>query len=105
MKVAKWGNSLAVRLPKELVETMKLKAGDELEIAPAGDKRLAVSKRERAREFLEAINISTGWRPPATSSTAMKRTSGEGFLRHEPARLRFRHRSQPGQGASERRRV
>lgn len=64
MKVAKWGNSLAVRLPKGLVETMQLKAGDELEIAPAGDKLIAVSKRDRAREFLEAIK-HFNWPAPA----------------------------------------
>ncbi len=28
MRVAKWGNSLAVRLPKELVNSLSLKAGD-----------------------------------------------------------------------------
>ena len=31
MHVAKWGNSLAVRLPKALVEELSLAAGDELE--------------------------------------------------------------------------
>ena len=29
MRVAKWGNSLAVRLPKRLVDALSLKAGDE----------------------------------------------------------------------------
>ena len=30
MRVAKWGNSLAVRLPKRFVDALSLKAGDEL---------------------------------------------------------------------------
>lgn len=30
MKIAKWGNSLAVRLPAQLVEVLDLKVGDEL---------------------------------------------------------------------------
>jgi antitoxin MazE len=32
MQVSKWGNSLAVRLPKALVEQLRLKEGDEVEI-------------------------------------------------------------------------
>jgi antitoxin MazE len=31
-RVAKWGNSAAVRLPKALVDEMKLRPGQELEI-------------------------------------------------------------------------
>lgn len=39
MKVAKWGNSLAVRLPKETVDRLGLLEGDDLifESSPAGD--------------------------------------------------------------------
>ena len=33
MQVAKWGNSLAVRLPSRLVKQMNLKVGDEVDIA------------------------------------------------------------------------
>jgi len=32
MKVAKWGDSLAVRLPTPVVEALRLKEGDEIEI-------------------------------------------------------------------------
>ena len=32
MQVSKWGDSLAVRLPKALVDKMGLRAGDELNI-------------------------------------------------------------------------
>ena len=40
--VAKWGNSLAVRIPAECVRAMGLKAGDpiEAEVTPAGELRL-----------------------------------------------------------------
>jgi antitoxin MazE len=55
MRVSKWGNSLAVRLPKELVEAMKLKSGDELEIVATADRRCEISKRDRREEFLEAL--------------------------------------------------
>jgi len=56
VRVSKWGNSLAVRLPKDLVEAMKLKSGDELEIVATGDRRCEISKRDRREEFLEAMN-------------------------------------------------
>jgi antitoxin component of MazEF toxin-antitoxin module len=36
MRVAKWGNSLAVRLPAAVVEALRLKEGDEIEIRVAG---------------------------------------------------------------------
>jgi antitoxin MazE len=32
MQVAKWGNSLAVRLPASVVDALELKEGDEIEI-------------------------------------------------------------------------
>ena len=55
MRVAKWGNSLAVRLPKELVNSLSLKAGDELTIVDASRERLAVSKDERRRQAIERL--------------------------------------------------
>ncbi len=51
MQVSKWGNSLAVRLPKKLAEEMSLRPGDELTIVDAGKGRLAIEKdalRKRA---------------------------------------------------------
>ena len=38
MRVAKWGNSLAVRLPAEVVETLGLKEGDEVDFNADPDK-------------------------------------------------------------------
>ncbi len=35
MRIAKWGNSLAVRLPKSVVDNLGLKPGDELELVSA----------------------------------------------------------------------
>ena len=55
MRVAKWGDSLAVRLPKQLVEKMKLHPGDELEIVATGEGRCELSKRDKRAEFLEAL--------------------------------------------------
>ena len=36
MRVAKWGNSLVVRLPAAVVDALQLKEGDEIEIHVAG---------------------------------------------------------------------
>jgi antitoxin MazE len=49
MRVAKWGNSLAVRLPDAVVRALKLKTGDEIEIVVAGTRRFEVG-RDRSRE-------------------------------------------------------
>ncbi len=55
MQVSKWGNSLAVRLPKRLVENMGLKEGDNVDIVPAGDQRIAITIPDRRTTFLEKL--------------------------------------------------
>jgi antitoxin MazE len=55
MQVAKWGNSLAVRLPKRLVDELGLKAGDEVDLVASADNRLEVAKRDSGAEFLEKM--------------------------------------------------
>lgn len=49
MRVAKWGNSLAVRLPAAVVEALDLKDGDSIEIRVAGGRVFEVS-RDQARQ-------------------------------------------------------
>ena len=49
MQVAKWGNSLAVRLPAAVVEALELKEGDQIEIHIAGEREFEV-RRDRSRE-------------------------------------------------------
>jgi antitoxin MazE len=58
MQVSKWGNSLAVRLPKTVVEALRLKEGDEIEITVAGTRQLEVAhdrRREQALKRLRAL--------------------------------------------------
>jgi antitoxin MazE len=55
MHVAKWGNSLAVRLPKALVDELHLAPGDELEVVSASKNKIVVEKRDRRAEFLKAM--------------------------------------------------
>lgn len=61
MRVAKWGNSLAVRLPQAVVEALALREGDEIEIAVAGPRRFEV-ERDRSRD--EALATLRGLRRP-----------------------------------------
>jgi antitoxin MazE len=49
MQVAKWGNSLAVRLPSAVVEALDLKEGDQIEIRIVGDRTFEV-QRDRSRQ-------------------------------------------------------
>ena len=55
MKVSKWGNSLAVRLPASLVEELNLKDGDEIELTPRSSNVLEVSDDEKRRRALEQM--------------------------------------------------
>ena len=55
MRIAKWGKSLAVRLPKSLVETLGLKSGDELEVVSAQPTRLAVTKDKHRDQAIERM--------------------------------------------------
>jgi antitoxin MazE len=50
MRVAKWGNSLAIRLPAPVVEALELKEGDEVEVHVVGERAFDVS-RDRTREM------------------------------------------------------
>ncbi len=59
MQVAKWGNSLAVRLPSAVVEALGLKAGDEIDIEIGGARKFVVARdkgRARALARLKALS-------------------------------------------------
>jgi antitoxin MazE len=63
MQVAKWGNSLAVRLPKSLVDKLKLSAGDSLSIVSATQDEIMVQVEDRRSVFREAM-ASFRWTAP-----------------------------------------
>jgi antitoxin MazE len=52
MRVAKWGNSLAIRLPQSVVDLLELKEGDEIEIVVAGARRFEVARDPGREETL-----------------------------------------------------
>ena len=64
MQVAKWGNSLAVRLPAALVEALRLKEGEEIEIQVAGARVLEVARKPTPRELLMRLRKYRGQIPP-----------------------------------------
>jgi antitoxin MazE len=75
MRVSKWGNSLAIRLPDAVVKSLDLKSGDEIEIVVEGLRRFRVerdSRRERALERLRALKkpLPAGFRFDRTEANA-----------------------------------
>lgn len=47
MKVAKWGNSLAIRIPASVAEALELKEGDEVEVSVAGSRAMEISRADK----------------------------------------------------------
>jgi antitoxin MazE len=44
MQVSKWGNSLAIRLPADVVGALGLKEGDHIEVGVAGDRKFTIRR-------------------------------------------------------------
>jgi antitoxin MazE len=63
MQVAKWGNSLAVRLPKAVVDILKLKEGDSVEIQVAGARAFEIARAPAARDVLARLRKYRGRLP------------------------------------------
>jgi antitoxin MazE len=63
MRVAKWGNSLAVRLPATIVEALELKEGDEIEIHVADARDLGVSRRLGRDDLIKRLRAFRGRLP------------------------------------------
>jgi antitoxin MazE len=55
MKVAKWGNSLAIRIPAEVVEKLGLKEGDDVDIQPSAVNGLELIRLASRRERIERL--------------------------------------------------
>lgn len=63
MQVAKWGNSLAVRIPAAVVEAMQLKEGDEIEIQVAGAGAFELARKADNTELLTRLRKFRGRLP------------------------------------------
>ncbi len=64
MQVAKWGNSLAIRLPATIVELLQLKEGDEIEIRIADPANLEVARTPSRAALLKRLREFEGRLPP-----------------------------------------
>jgi antitoxin MazE len=63
MRVAKWGNSLAIRLPAAIVEALELKAGDDIEIHVADRSELGIARKPGRDELLRRLRAFRGRLP------------------------------------------
>ena len=63
MRVAKWGNSLAVRLPAAVVEALNLKDGDEVEIVAKEPRLLEACRKPTREELVSRFDSFRGWLP------------------------------------------
>lgn len=70
LRVTRWGNSLAVRLPAEYTRAAGLREGDavEAEVSPLGEIRLVPARPFDKAAFLEKLRKAHA-RMPATTLT------------------------------------
>jgi antitoxin MazE len=65
MRVAKWGNSLAIRLPSVIVDALELKEGDDIDVQIAGRRELDLERKlERKQAIARLREILKGTLPP-----------------------------------------
>ena len=63
MRVEKWGDSLALRLPDSLVQVLALKEGDEITIHIAGERVFDIEKKAGKAELLARLRALRGTIP------------------------------------------
>jgi antitoxin MazE len=54
-QIAKWGNSMAVRIPKAVAQAAKLRPGDHLELAAEGSGVVRMRKRKEKQTLQELV--------------------------------------------------
>ena len=63
MQVAKWGNSLAIRIPASVVEALGLKEGDNIHLHAAGVRDLEIERQPDTGELLMRLRKFRGKLP------------------------------------------
>jgi antitoxin MazE len=63
MRVSKWGNSLAVRLPVSVVEALELKEGEEIELHVLGARSVEIGRKPGAKDLLARLRKYRGRLP------------------------------------------
>ena len=64
MRVAKWGNSLGIRLPAELVAALSIREGDDIEIVARAKEQIEVTPDNRRKKALERMRSLRFKLPP-----------------------------------------
>jgi len=79
MKVAKWGNSLAVRLPKETVQRLGVSEGDDIafDYTPEGEVKLR--RQRNIAEWVEHLRAKYPARIPANYRFSRKDAGRPGY--------------------------
>lgn len=63
MQVAKWGNSLAVRIPATVVELLDLKEGDDVEIRVPSERTFELSRKPSRDDLIARLRKFRGQIP------------------------------------------
>ena len=63
MQVAKWGNSLAIRIPAAVVDALQLEEGDNIEVIVASDNTFAIQRAPSSKERLARLRKYRGRLP------------------------------------------
>ena len=63
MQVAKWGNSLAIRIPASVVDALGLKEGDNVHLHAAGSRDIEIERQPDTAELLARLRKFRGKLP------------------------------------------
>lgn len=63
MLVAKWGNSLAVRLPAAVVDALGLREGDDIELHVDDARSMRIARKPGRAELIERLRAYRGRLP------------------------------------------
>lgn len=63
MQVAKWGNSLAIRLPASVVKALELREGDDIEVLIEAERVFRIRKKPDNKALLDRLRRFRGKLP------------------------------------------
>jgi len=63
MQVARWGNSLAIRIPASVVDALELSEGDDIEVVVADEQTFAIQRKPNNKELLARLRKYRGSLP------------------------------------------
>jgi antitoxin MazE len=63
MKVSRWGNSLAVRLPAAVGDALELREGDEIELHVTDRRELELARKPARQDLLRKLRSYRGRLP------------------------------------------